>query len=291
MIDDPESIIRCGNKVYLVELAKRLDLAIPPTMVVSSARTDDVIRELGLPCVLKQPDSAFSEGVFRADTREQLSAGLQRLLSRSDLVVVQSFMPTEFDWRVAVLDRQPLFVCRYYMADGHWQIYHHGERRERRRPDHRMRHAPRGVLIRFETANAVGDGFYGVDIKTVNGRQVLMESTTTRASTAASRMPCSATSSHARDEGVQGPRRCRQAIQARRLTARAGDGAPPDPRPRRSRSACSTRTASRSSTCPSTRRRSTWRPARTSCSRRPPASTPTSSRTAPSPGTTSSRCT
>ncbi len=49
VVDDPESIIRCGNKVYLVELAKRLDLAIPPTMVVgSSTRTDEIIRELGL---------------------------------------------------------------------------------------------------------------------------------------------------------------------------------------------------------------------------------------------------
>jgi glutathione synthase/RimK-type ligase-like ATP-grasp enzyme len=178
VIDDPESIIRCGNKVYLVELAKRLDLAIPPTMVVSSARTDEVIRELGLPCVLKQPDSAFSEGVFRADTREELSAGLQRLLARSDLVVVQSFMPTEFDWRVAILDRQPLFVCRYYMADGHWQIYHHGEKRTKEGESETLavQHAPRDVLrLALKTANAIGDGFYGVDIKTVNGRQVLME--------------------------------------------------------------------------------------------------------------------
>jgi glutathione synthase/RimK-type ligase-like ATP-grasp enzyme len=178
VIDDPESIIRCGNKVYLVELAKRLDLAIPPTVVVSSMRTDDIIRELGLPCVLKQPDSAFSEGVFRADTREELSSGLQRLLSRSDLVVVQSFMPTDFDWRVAVLDRQPLFVCRYYMADGHWQIYHHGEKRttEGESETIAVQHAPREVLnLALRTANAVGDGFYGVDIKTVNGRQVLME--------------------------------------------------------------------------------------------------------------------
>ena len=122
VVDDPESIIRCGNKVYLYELARRLRLAIPPTMVVSGAKTDEIVRYLGLPCVLKQPDSAFSEGVFRADTEDQLSAGLQRLLSRSDLVVVQSFMPTEFDWRIGVFDRQPLFACRYYMADGHWQI-------------------------------------------------------------------------------------------------------------------------------------------------------------------------
>ena len=178
VMDDPESIIRCGNKVYLVELAKRLNLAIPPTMVVSSARPDEIIRELGLPCVLKQPDSAFSEGVFRADTREQLSAGLQKLLSRSDLVVVQSFVPTEFDWRVGILDREPLFVCRYFMAQGHWQIYQHGEKRtaEGESETIAVQHAPRDVLsLALKTANAIGDGLYGVDIKTVNGRHVLME--------------------------------------------------------------------------------------------------------------------
>jgi glutathione synthase/RimK-type ligase-like ATP-grasp enzyme len=179
VVDDPESIIRCGNKVYLVELAKRLGLAIPPTMVVgSSTRTAEIVRELGLPCVLKQPDSAFSQGVFRADTREELAAGLERLLSRSDLVVVQSFMPTEFDWRVGVFDRQPLFVCRYFMADGHWQIYHHGENRtaEGETETIAVQDAPREVLeLALRTANAIGEGFYGVDIKTVGGRHVLME--------------------------------------------------------------------------------------------------------------------
>jgi glutathione synthase/RimK-type ligase-like ATP-grasp enzyme len=178
VMDDPESIVRCGNKVYLFELAKRLGLAIPPTMVVSGMRTDDIIRELGLPCVLKQPDSAFSEGVFRADTREQLATGLQRLFSRSDLVVVQSFMPTEFDWRVGIIDRQPLFVCRYYMADGHWQIYHHGAKRTTQGDAETLdvQHAPHDVLnLALKTANAIGDGFYGVDIKTVGGRHLLME--------------------------------------------------------------------------------------------------------------------
>ena len=179
VVDDPESIIRCGNKVYLVELAKRLDLAIPPTMVVgSSIETDAIIRELGLPCVLKQPDSAFSQGVFRADTREQLAEGLARLLARSDLVVVQSFLPTQFDWRVGIFDRRPLFVCRYFMAEGHWQIYHHGEKRttEGESETIAVKDAPRAVLeLALKTANGIGDGFYGVDIKTVGGRHVLME--------------------------------------------------------------------------------------------------------------------
>jgi glutathione synthase/RimK-type ligase-like ATP-grasp enzyme len=178
VIDDPESITRCGNKVYLFELARRLNLAIPPTMIVSRPKADEVIAELGLPCVLKQPDSAFSEGVFRADTRDELEAGLQKLLSRSDLAVAQSFLPTEFDWRVGILDREPLYVCRYFMAQGHWQIYHHGAKRAKEGEAETLpvEEAPRDVIeLALKAANAIGDGLYGVDIKTVNGRSVLIE--------------------------------------------------------------------------------------------------------------------
>ncbi|HEU4617998.1 MAG TPA: RimK family protein [Gammaproteobacteria bacterium] len=178
VIDDPSSITRCGNKVYLFELARRLNLAIPPTMIASRPKADEVIAELGLPCVLKQPDSAFSEGVFRADTREQLEAGLQKLLSRSDLAVVQSFLPTEFDWRVGILDREPLYVCRYFMAAGHWQIYHHGAKRAKEGESETLPvdQAPREVVeLAQKAANAIGDGLYGVDVKTVNGRSVLIE--------------------------------------------------------------------------------------------------------------------
>jgi glutathione synthase/RimK-type ligase-like ATP-grasp enzyme len=180
VIDDPESIIRCGNKVYLAELAKRLNLAIPPTMIVSTARPDEIIATLGLPCVLKQPDSAFSEGVFRADTRDTLTTGLQRLLARSDLVVVQSFLPTEFDWRIGVLDHEALFACRYFMAQGHWQIYEHGNERKRAKEGDwetiAIEDTPRDVVdLALRAANAIGDGLYGVDIKTVNGQPVLIE--------------------------------------------------------------------------------------------------------------------
>ena len=178
VIDDPESIIRCGNKVYLFELAKRLSVPIPPTLVVDRAKPDDIVRELGLPCVLKQPDSAFSEGVFRAGTRDELATGLQKLLARSDLVIVQSFLPTEFDWRIGVLDRKPLYACRYYMARGHWQIYHHGAKRAKEGDSETVpvEHAPAEVVeLAVKTANAIGDGLYGVDVKTVNGKSVLIE--------------------------------------------------------------------------------------------------------------------
>ena len=84
VVDDPESIIRCGNKVYLVELAKRLDLAIPPTMVVgSSTRTDEIIRELGLAVRAEAARQRLLQGVFRADTREELAAGLAAACCRA----------------------------------------------------------------------------------------------------------------------------------------------------------------------------------------------------------------
>ena len=180
VIDDPESIIRCGNKVYLFELAKRLALPIPPTLVVGRAKPNEIIAELGLPCVLKQPDSAFSEGVFRAETRDELAAGLAKILSRSDLVVVQSFLPTDFDWRIGILDRQPLFACRYFMARGHWQIYHHAAKRAGGKEGDSetlpVEEAPAEVVeLALKTANAIGDGLYGVDIKIVGGRPVLIE--------------------------------------------------------------------------------------------------------------------
>jgi glutathione synthase/RimK-type ligase-like ATP-grasp enzyme len=179
VIDDPESIIRCGNKVYLVELARRLGIPIPPTLIVSGSEPSDIVQELGLPCVLKQPDSAFSEGVFRADTRRELSQGLTRLLSRSDLVVVQSFVPTRFDWRVGIIDRKPLYVCRYYMADGHWQIYDRAGRKTAREGESEtlaVEEAPSEVVdLALRAANAIGDGFYGVDIKPVDGHYLLVE--------------------------------------------------------------------------------------------------------------------
>ena len=86
-------------------------------------------------------------------------------------------MPTDFDWRVGVLDGKPLFVCRYYMARGHWQIYHHGESGSdggRERDDRRRARAARRAQSRAAPANPIGNGLYGVDIKTAGG-QVLIE--------------------------------------------------------------------------------------------------------------------
>ncbi len=122
VIDDPESIIRCSNKVFLAETFERNNLPMPRTMIVHRDNANQVADTLGLPCILKQPDSAFSQGVVKAMTRAELDEEIERRLASSDLLIAQEFMPTDFDWRVGVLEGKPLYVCRYFMARHHWQI-------------------------------------------------------------------------------------------------------------------------------------------------------------------------
>ncbi|MBW3533883.1 MAG: RimK family protein [Gemmatimonadetes bacterium] len=178
VIDDPESIIRCGNKVYQAELFERHGIPCPRTLVVHEGNIDEVAATVGLPCVLKRPDGAFSRGVARVETEEGLRALVPDLFRESELLVAQSFVASTFDWRVGVLDRKPLFVCHYHMAAGHWQIVRGegGETRYGKVETLGLADAPRDVVeLGVKAASLIGDGLYGVDIKPVNGRLLVME--------------------------------------------------------------------------------------------------------------------
>ncbi|MFY9345123.1 MAG: RimK family protein [Planctomycetota bacterium] len=180
VIDDPASILRCSNKVFLAEMADQEDILVPDTMIVHRGNVDDMVARLGLPCVLKQPDSSFSAGVRKVSTTSELNEAVEAMLEKSDLVIAQSFVPTEFDWRIGVLDGQPLFACRYYMADGHWQILkrdEHGKKQDVGRAQTlSVEMAPtRVVKTALKAANHVGKGFYGVDLKEVGGKVYMIE--------------------------------------------------------------------------------------------------------------------
>ena len=59
------------------------------------------------------------------DTPEEFRRIVDELFEETDLLLTQEFLPTQFDWRVGVLAGEPLFVCQYRMARGHWQIVKH----------------------------------------------------------------------------------------------------------------------------------------------------------------------
>lgn len=178
VIDDPGSILKCNNKVYLAELLTRHRLPIPRTLLVHRGNLAEVEPCLSLPCVLKKPDSSFSMGVMKVETAAELHATVRSLLDKSELIVAQEWLPTEFDWRVGILDRRPLFACRYYMAPDHWQIVRHDGAGYVEGPTeaYAIDAVPEKVVsLALKAANLIGDGFYGVDIKQVGRRHVVIE--------------------------------------------------------------------------------------------------------------------
>ncbi|HEX6790221.1 MAG TPA: RimK family protein [Candidatus Krumholzibacteria bacterium] len=169
VIDDPESIIRCTNKVYLAEMFDQYKLPTPKTMIVHRGNAKEIVDTLSLPCVLKQPDSSFSRGVVKLNTRAELDDEVARRLDSSDLLVAQEFMPTDFDWRIGVLEGKALYTCRYFMAHRHWQILKRtrsGDLRSGRVETIAVPRAPRELVrLAVAAASAVGNGLYGVDMK------------------------------------------------------------------------------------------------------------------------------
>jgi len=179
VIDDPDSITKCANKVYLAELLERHNVPTPKTVIVHRDNTEVVGTAIGLPCVLKQPDSSFSVGVEKVETREELTATVERLLEKSDLIIAQEFTPTDFDWRVTVLASHVLFACRYHMAAAHWQIRKQQADGSADWGDVEVvpvDQAPPAVIrTAVRAAKLIGDGLYGVDLKQIGKKVFVIE--------------------------------------------------------------------------------------------------------------------
>jgi glutathione synthase/RimK-type ligase-like ATP-grasp enzyme len=179
-VDDPESILKCTNKVFLAELMDRHKVPVPRTLIVHRDNRDRIIPELGLPVILKQPDSSFSQGVTKVADEAALPGAVAALLEKSDLIIAQEYLPTEYDWRIGVFDRQPIYACRYWMAKGHWQILKRdGEgvkEAEGGVTTLPVEHAPSAVVrTALKAANLIGDGLYGVDLKQVGEKVYVIE--------------------------------------------------------------------------------------------------------------------
>ncbi len=182
VMDAPDAILKCNNKVYLAEVMEAHKVPSPRTLIVHSENRHEVAARFGLPVVLKLPDSTFSMGVTKAKTPEELEQKLNELLDASDLVIAQEFMPSDFDWRIGVLDGEPLYACKYFMARGHWQIYNWGSSTKKDQTgDFATMHVHECAKPIIDAAvhavkAIVGDqGLFGVDIKEVGGRPYVIE--------------------------------------------------------------------------------------------------------------------
>jgi glutathione synthase/RimK-type ligase-like ATP-grasp enzyme/ribosomal protein S18 acetylase RimI-like enzyme len=180
VIDDPWSILRCSNKIYLHERLKVNNIPAPETTVFykGMVKSKD-LRLLTYPMILKKPDSAFSLGVTKVKDTNEMEESLNRLFKYSDLVIGQEFLPSEYDWRIGVLDNNLLFACKYFMAKGHWQIYNwKGDKKDQSGNAETLSIEEVPAKVRktaLKAASLMGDGLYGVDLKILGDKVYVIE--------------------------------------------------------------------------------------------------------------------
>lgn len=178
VIDDPASILKCSNKIFLYELFRKHGLPIPETTVLSPRNWRREVQPLGWPVVLKVPDGTFSLAVKRAASEEELEGLLKELFKQTPLLLAQRFTPSDFDWRVGLLEGRPIWAARYHMAPGHWQIARQAGTTTRYGKVEAVPLAdvPAEVMeLSVACAALIGDGLYGVDLKETADGPVLIE--------------------------------------------------------------------------------------------------------------------
>ena len=185
VIDDPESIKICANKIHQYALFDKYDVPRIPTMFLSKddmhhKKINEIFETLGKPVVIKAPYTSFSRYVEKAACETSFREVAKRFFKKSDVLAIQKFTPTAFDWRIGVLGNDVLYVCKYMIPKGKWK---HGAKLrgkptviwgrtvsvEKKEIPSRLRE------VALKACSVVGKGLYGVDIKEVNGEYVVVE--------------------------------------------------------------------------------------------------------------------
>jgi RimK family alpha-L-glutamate ligase len=180
VIDDTQSMIRCTNKVYLKEILEKAGLPIPRTEIVDEkADLAALFERLGSPVILKTPDGSFGINMVKATTLDELRTGAKKMFEDTALIIAQEFRPTKFDWRIGVLNGEPLYACQYRMARGHWQTVKYGEGGKSTEGGFTtmpVEDAPPEVVnVAVRAAQLIGDGLYGVDLKETEQGVIIIE--------------------------------------------------------------------------------------------------------------------
>jgi len=181
VIDDPWSILLCSNKIFLYERFINSAVSQPRSWLFTKSTIKTVdFSTLPFPLVLKLPESSFSQGVYCVYNVDDLRNRLTEMFSVTSMVIAQEFMKTDYDWRIGILDNTPLFACKYYMADAHWQIYNWNSEDSTefsgRSETFPINQVPPYILkTALKAASLIGNGLYGVDLKDINGTAYVIE--------------------------------------------------------------------------------------------------------------------
>ncbi len=180
VIDDPQSMIRCTNKVYLHELLEAHGVPVPPTVML--ADDDDLVkaeRLLGWPMV--RQDSRRLVLARRAQGRERRGAedAVRRHCSRTPTSCWRrnSCRPSSTGGSAcSTASRCSSASTRWRAATGRSSSTGRTARGKAARRRFAICDAPPRVIdAALKAARAIGPGLYGVDIKETDGAIVVIE--------------------------------------------------------------------------------------------------------------------
>ena len=183
VIDDPDSIQICSDKINMYKHLIRNGVSLPKTEFLDKneltvERVTQLFDELGSPLIVKEPSTSFSLRVEKVSNIADFFKVARRFIRLSDWIVVQQYIESRYDWRVGVLNGKLLYACKYTIPSETFKIQASVNGHlvycgvESVKPD-----AVPGNVTRLgiEAANAIGDGLYGVDIKNTNGDAYVIE--------------------------------------------------------------------------------------------------------------------
>ena len=184
VIDDPESIYICCDKVNMYRHLQDKNVPMPETQFLiesdlNHATGARLLESMGAPLVLKAPNSSFSMYVEKVATPEEFVAVGTRYLRRADRVVAQKFVRSQFDWRVCVLAGEPLFVCQYMIPKKRWKIMTYTDAGRAIYGEVKgipiSEADPELIDVAVQAAAAIGTGLYGVDLKQTDDGYLVIE--------------------------------------------------------------------------------------------------------------------
>ncbi len=182
VLDHSESIRICCDKVNMYARLMAKGVPMPETRFlndpeVTRENAAELFEALGTPLVLKAPNSSFSNYVDKVTTPESFVKTGRKFLRRADRLVVQQYLPSEFDWRVLTLNGSLLAVIRYVFVQDKWKLMERGKEGEWAQTIAVSRDEadPKLVSVALAAADAIGKSLYGVDLKEIDGEFYVIE--------------------------------------------------------------------------------------------------------------------
>lgn len=175
VIDSSISIMQGCNKIWQVEMFEQYKVPYPKTCIVNN--THKRLISIPYPCVLKIPDSCFSQGVYKAHDDSEFVRLVNELSAPK--LVCQEFIESKFDWRITIFNHKFLFAIKYYMVDKDWKIVKYDRKGNYINGHHECvpfdKIPPHIITAAYKCDQFLTDGLYGIDIKEVNNQSYVIE--------------------------------------------------------------------------------------------------------------------